>query len=74
MDSFVLWHQLLTDDEAILALDGHEVVLVQAIPVHRGELDHIRRETRSRPPGSGPSSALAEQGVAVTDVRREPIH
>ena len=35
MDAFVLWHQLLTDDEAILPLDGHEVVLVQALPVHR---------------------------------------
>ena len=56
MDAFVLWHQLLTDEEAILPLDGHEVVLVQALPVHRAELDHIRRQRDPRGPGSGPSS------------------
>ena len=70
MDAFVLWHQLLTDEEAILPLDGHEVVLVQALPVHRAELDHIRRQ-RDREAGvRGFLGELAELGVAVTDVRR----
>ena len=74
MDAFVLWHQLLTDEEAILPLDGHEVVLVQALPVHRAELDHIRRQ-RDREIGvRGFLTKLAEGGVAVTDVRRPSIY
>lgn len=74
MDAFVLWHQLLTEDEAILPLDGHEVVLVQAIPVHRGELDHIRRQSDREAGVRGFLTALAEGGVAVTDVRRPSLH
>ena len=74
MDSFVLWHQLLTDDDAILPLDGHEVVLVQALPVHRSELDHIRRETDRAAGVRSFLGELAERDVAVPDVRRAPIH
>ena len=74
MDAFVLWHQLLTDEEAILPLDGHEVVLVQALPVHRTELEHIRRETDRAAGVRSFLGELAELGVGVTDVRRDPIH
>jgi hypothetical protein len=74
MDAFVLWHQLITDEEAILPLDGHEIVLVQAIPVHRGELDHIRRQ-RDREAGIRAFlTVLAEGGGAVTDVCRSPVY
>jgi hypothetical protein len=74
MDAFVLWHQLLSDDEEIVELDGHEVVLVQALPVHRAELEHIWRH-RDREAGVRAFlTALAEGGVPVTDVRRSPIY
>ena len=74
MDSFVLWHQLLTDDDAILAVEGHEVVLVQALPVHRSELDHIRRETDRAVGVRAFLRGLAERDIPVTDVRRDPLH
>jgi hypothetical protein len=74
MDAFVLWHQLLTDEEAILPLDGHEIVLVQAIPVHRGELDHIRRQSDREAGVRAFLAALAERSEAVTDVRRPSLH
>jgi hypothetical protein len=73
MDAFVLWHQLISDDEAILALDGHEVVLVQALPVHRSELEHIRRETDREVAVRAFLGELAERGVPITDVCRAPI-
>jgi len=74
MDSFVLWHQLLSDDEAILPLDGHEVVLVQALPVHRSELEHIRRETDRAVGVRAFLGELADRNIPVTDVRRDPIY
>ena len=74
MDCFVLWHQLISEDEAILPLDGHEVVLVQALPVHRGELEHIRREPDREAGVRAFLGALAERGIPVTDVRRDPIY
>jgi len=74
MDAFVLWHQLISDEEAILALDGHEVVLVQALPVHRSELDHIRRETDRTVAVKAFLGELADRGIPVTDVHRAPIY
>lgn len=74
MDSFVLWHQLLTDAEAILPLDGHEVVLVQALPVHRSELETIRREGDRAVGVRNFLTALARREIAVTDVRRDPVY
>lgn len=74
MDSFVLWHQLLTEDEAILALDGHEVVLVQALPVHPSELAHIRSEPDRSVGVRNFLSELARREVPVTDVRRDPVY
>gem|GEM_PF-6220866 len=74
MDAFVLWHQLLSDEEAIVVLDGREVVLVQALPVHRLELEHIRRHSDREAGVRAFLTDLAEAGAAVTDVRRSSIY
>jgi hypothetical protein len=74
MDSFVLWHQLLTDDEAILPLDGHEVVLVQALPVHRSELERIRSEGDRSVGVRTFLTELARREIPVTDVRRDAVY
>ena len=73
MESFVLWHQLITDDEAIFGLDDREVVLVQAIPLHASELEHLRRQPDRAVGVRDFLRALAEEGLAVTDVRRPPL-
>jgi Suppressor of fused protein (SUFU) len=73
MESFVLWHQLITDDEAIVHLDDHEVVLVQAIPLHRSELEHLRRQADRAVGVRDFLRRLAGEGLDVTDVRREPL-
>jgi hypothetical protein len=74
MDSFVLWHQLISDDDAIIALDDHEIVLVQAVPVHQSELEHLRRAGDRAAAVRQLLSDLADRGDAVTDVHREPVH
>ena len=74
MDSFVIWHQLLSEDEAILPLDDHEVVLVQALPVHRSELEYIRRETDRTVAVRTFLGELAERELAITDVGRPALH
>ena len=73
MESFVLWHQLITDDEAIFASDDREVVLVQAIPLHASELEHLRRQPDRAVGVRDFLRALAEAGLAVTDVRRPAL-
>ncbi len=47
---------------------------MQALPVHRSELEHIRRETDRAVGVRTFLGELAELEVAVTDVPREPIH
>jgi hypothetical protein len=73
MESFVLWHQLITDDEAIFAPGDREVVLVQAIPLHRSELEHLRRQTDRAVGVREFLRTLAEHDLAVTDVRRPAL-
>ncbi len=73
MESFVLWHQLITDDEALFAHDDREVVLVQAIPLHGSELEQLRRHPDRAVGVRDFLRALAEAGMAVTDVQRPPL-
>ncbi len=73
MESFVLWHQLITDDEALFAHEGREVVLVQAIPLHASELEQLRRQPDRAVGVREFLRGLAEAGMAVTDVRRPPL-
>jgi hypothetical protein len=73
MTSFVLWHQLLTEEEAIIQIDDHEVVLVQAIPLHQGELDHLRRQTDRALAVRRFMKRLTDEGLALTDVRRPAL-
>jgi hypothetical protein len=73
MTSFVLWHQLLTEEEAILRIDDHEVVLVQAIPLHQSELDHLRRQADRAVAVRDLLHRLGEADLAITDVRRGPL-
>jgi len=73
MESFVLWHQLITDDEAMFASGDREVVLVQAIPLHASELEHLRRQPDRAVGVRTFLRSLAEQGLAVTDVRRPAL-
>ncbi len=73
MESFVLWHQLITDEDAIFTHQGREVVLVQAIPLHASELDKVRRHPDR---GAGVReflAGLADAGLAITDVRRAAL-
>ncbi|HVN51301.1 MAG TPA: suppressor of fused domain protein [Acidimicrobiales bacterium] len=70
MDSFVLWHQLITDDDATFRIGDHEIVLVQAIPLHQAELDHLRRQTDRAVGVRDLLRRMSDQGLAVTDVRR----
>jgi len=73
MESFVLWHQLIADEETIFRMGDHEVVLVQAIPLHQVELDHLRRQTDRAKGVRDLLRRLSEQELAVTDVRRDPM-
>jgi hypothetical protein len=73
MESFVLWHQLITDEDAIFPVDGHEVVLVQAIPLHQSELEALRRQPDRAVAVREFLRGLADEGLAVTDVRRRPL-
>jgi hypothetical protein len=73
MESFVLWHQLITDEEALFSHDDREVVLVQAIPLHRSELEQIRRQPDRAVGVRDFLRALAGAGMAVTDVRRPAL-
>ncbi len=73
MESFVLWHQLISDEEAIFTRQDREVVLVQAIPLHRRELDDLRREPDRAVGVRNFLRGLADAGLAVTDVRRPAL-
>jgi Suppressor of fused protein (SUFU) len=73
MESFVLWHQLITDEDAIFPVDEHEVVLVQAIPLHQSELEALRRQPDRAVGVREFLRGLADEGLAVTDVRRPPL-
>jgi Suppressor of fused protein (SUFU) len=74
MEAFVLWHQLITDeDEAIFRMSDHEVVLVQAIPLHQVELEHLRRQTDRAVGVKTLLRLLSEQGLELTDVHRDPL-
>jgi hypothetical protein len=73
MESFVLWHQLITDDDAIFPMGDHEIVLVQAIPLHQEELEHLRRQTDRTVGVKNLLRRLSEQGLELTDVHRAPL-
>jgi hypothetical protein len=73
MESFVLWHQLITDDDAIFPIGEHEVVLVQAIPMHQSELETLRRHPDRTAAVREFLSSLAAEGLDVTDVKRPPL-
>jgi hypothetical protein len=73
MESFVLWHQLITDDDAIFHGDDHEVVIVQAIPLHQSELEHLRRQADRAVGVRDLLRRLTDQDLAVTDVRRRAL-
>jgi hypothetical protein len=49
-------------------------VLVQALPVHRSELETIRREGDRAVGVRNFLTALARREIAVTDVRRDPVY
>ncbi len=71
MESFVLWHQLISDDdEAIFRMGDHEVVLVQAIPAPPGRARTPPAPDRSRRRGEEPA-APAERAGPRAD-RRPP--
>ncbi len=73
MESFVLWHQLITDEDPVIQIDDHEVVLVQAIPLHQSELEHLRRQTDRAVGVRDLLRRLAAQSLDITDVRRAPL-
>jgi Suppressor of fused protein (SUFU) len=73
MESFVLWHQLISDDDTVFRVGDHEVVLVQAIPLHQSELETLRRHPDRFVAVRDFLGQLAAEGLAITDVHRPPL-